>query len=93
MTATAFIATDAQENITPILMNTYRRINKYIEANPDWWHLEILDGFGAYFGSHYAIQEHQKYKIISLKEEGNSSHVNQVYDRFVAKNNKKLAAS
>ena len=76
-----------------MLICGYRKINKYVEANPQWWCLEILDGFGAHFGSHYAMLEREKHKIISLKEEGNSSHVNQAYDRLVAKNDKLEAAS
>ena len=93
MTETAFMTTEAWEKITPMLLRGYRKINKYVEANPQWWCLEILDGFGAHFGSHYAMLEREKHKIISLKEEGNSSHVNQAYDRLVAKNDKLEAAS
>ena len=84
---------EAWDKITPMLMRGYRKINKYVEANPQWWCLEILDGFGAHFGSHYAMLEREKHKIISLKEEDNSSHVNQAYDRLVAKNDKVEAAS
>ena len=55
---------DAWGKITPMLMCGYRKINKYVEANPQWWCLEILDGFGAYFGSHYAgAREAQDYLI------------------------------
>ena len=32
-----------------MLMKGYIRINKYVEANPKWWCLVILDGFGAHF--------------------------------------------
>ena len=93
MTESAFMTTEAWEKMIPMLMRGYRKINKYVEANPEWWCLEILDGFGAHFGSHYAMTERQKNKILSLKEEGNSSHVNQAYDRHVAKNDKLLAAN
>ena len=93
MTESAFMTTVAWEKMTPMLMRGYRKINKYVEANPDWWCLEILDGFGAHFNSHYAMKERQKNRIISLKEEGNSSHVNQAYDRHVAKIDKQHAAN
>ena len=93
VTETAFMTIEAWEKITPMLMHGYRKINKYVEANPQWWSLEILDGFGAHFALHYVMLEREKHKIISLKEEGNSSHVNQAYDRLVAKNDKLEAAS
>ena len=92
MTETAFMTTEAWEKMTPVLVSGYRKINKYVAANPQWWCLEILDGFGAHFCSHYAMDERQKKKIMSLKEEGNSSHVNQAYDREVARNDKAHAA-
>ena len=93
MTETVFMTTDAWEKITPMLMRGYRKINKHVEANPQWWCLEILDGFGAHFGSHYVMLEREKHKIVSLKEEGHSSHVNQDYDRLVAKKDKVQAAT
>ena len=36
---------------------------------------------------------HADGKCLSVKEEGDSSHVNQAYDRFVAKGDKKQAAN
>ena len=84
MTETVFMTLEAWDKITHMPMRGYRKINKYVEANPQWWYLEILDGFGAHFGSHYAMLEREKHKIISLKEEGNCFHINQAYDRNVA---------
>jgi hypothetical protein len=54
-------------------------------AHPQWWMLEIFDGFGAHLLSLTAMQQRLDNKILSLKEEGDSSHVNQACDEFVAK--------
>lgn len=91
MTETAFMTTEAWEKMTPSLMRSYRNINKYVvqthsggTEDPGW--------FWSPFFSHYAMNEHQKKKIMSLKEEGNSSHVNQAYDKEVARNDNAHAA-
>jgi hypothetical protein len=44
--------------------------------------------FGAHLLSFTAMQQRLDNKILSLKEEGDSSHVNQGYDKFVAKSDK-----
>jgi hypothetical protein len=78
-----------------------RTINKYVAANPQWFMLQVFDGFGVHLASLLpAMQERfdniflslkeegeERFdnKILSLKEEGDSSHVNQAYDKFVAK--------
>jgi hypothetical protein len=51
--------------------------------------VEICDGFGAHLSSLQAMQERYDNKIIAVKEEGDLSHVNQAYDKFVAKADKK----
>ena len=56
--------------------------------NPQWWVMEIFDGFGAHTLSPTAMQLRLDSKILSLKEEADSSHVNQGYDKFVAKSDK-----
>ena len=43
--------------------------------------LEISDGFGAHILLLPAMKERFDDNIISLKEEGDSSHVNQKYDK------------
>jgi hypothetical protein len=50
--------------------------------------LEIFDGFGAHLLSHKANEERFAAKIFSLKEEGDTSHVCQAYDKHVAKGGK-----
>jgi intracellular sulfur oxidation DsrE/DsrF family protein len=76
---------DVWERMTPNIILGLRNINKYIAANPQWWVLEIFDGFGAHLLSHKANEERFAAKILSLKEEGYTSHVCQAYDKHVAK--------
>ena len=72
----------------PKLFYGLRNINTIVEANPQWWMLEIFDGFGAHLASLDAAQVRRDHKILSLKEEADSSHSNQVYDRIVSKTDK-----
>jgi hypothetical protein len=65
-----------------------RNINKYVTATPQWGVLEICDGFGAYLLYHKAKEECFVVNILSLKEEGDTSHVCQAYDKHVAKGDK-----
>ena len=53
--------------------------------NPQWWVVELLDGFGSHVQCYEANMERYNNKILSLKEEGDSSHINQAYDRLTAK--------
>ena len=76
------------EQITPNICRGLRSINPYVEANPQWFMIEIFDGFGAHMASHLALRERLAYRILSIKEEGDTSHVNQAYDKFVAKKDK-----
>ena len=62
-----------------------RNISKIVEANSQWWMLEIFDGFGAHLYSLKYAQVRRKHKILSLKEGGDLLQANQAYNRFVAK--------
>ena len=50
--------------------------------------LEVFDGFGAHLLYLKSMVARYDKNILAFKEEGNSSHVNQVYDRYVAKEEK-----
>jgi hypothetical protein len=50
--------------------------------------LELLDGFGSHVNCYEANVFRTQHKILSLREEGDSSHINQAYDRLTAKNDK-----
>eukprot|EP00978_Attheya_sp_CCMP212_P031047 scaffold116016_cov35-Attheya_sp.AAC.2 len=89
MTPTAFVTEEAWEEMTPFGIKGIRSID-IIKANPQWWVLEVFDGFGPHISSYKAMKDRYDNKILSLKEEGDSSHVNQAYDKFVAKSDKSL---
>jgi hypothetical protein len=88
MTENAFMTVDAWERMPPNIILGLRNINKYVASNPQWWVLEIFDGFGDHLLSHKANEERFTAKILSLKEEGYTSYVCQAYDKHVAKGDK-----
>ena len=47
-----------------------------------------MDGFNAHIFNHEANVDRFDKKVLSLKEEGDSSHINQAYDRLVARSDK-----
>ena len=58
--------------------------------NPQWWMVEIMDGFGAHTIPYAANKLRTENKILSIKEEGDSSSINQAYDKYVAKSDKAI---
>ena len=69
----------------------YRQL-PHIKENEDWYITELLDGFKLHENILNAHKLQADNLIISLKEESNSSHINQEYDQLTAKNDKKNAA-
>jgi hypothetical protein len=82
MTPTPFVMEEAWEEMTPFVIKGIRSIDS-VKANPQWWVLEVFDGFGPHVSSYKAMKMRYDNKILSLKEEGDSSHCNQAYDKFV----------
>jgi hypothetical protein len=82
------MAVDAWEHMTPNVILGLCNINKYVAANPQWWVLEIFDGFGAHLLCHKENEGRFTANILSLKEEGDTSHVCQAYDKHVTKGDK-----
>jgi len=80
MTENAFMMTKAWEDMAPSICCGLRAINEYVAANPQWLMLELINGFGAHLSSYKAMVIHSENKILCLKEEADSSHVNQAYD-------------
>ena len=60
----------------------------HICEHPDCWVIVSLDGFGSHVNVHKAQEAFFKQKIMILKEEGDTSHMNQAYVQSVAKNDK-----
>ena len=56
-----------------------------IRDYPHWYFGVSLDGFGSHCNVHAANEIFAKYKILVVKEEGDTSHTNQAYDQDVAK--------
>ena len=56
-----------------------------IPDHPNWWVYKSIDGVRMHVDDPVATQIYYDHKILLGKEEGNSSQVNQAYDKFVAK--------
>ena len=87
MTPTGYMTTDAWVEMAPKMAKGIRAMD-VIREMPHWWVVKIVDGFAAHTGSLDAMQTYNDQKICLLKEEGDSSHVNQSYDQHVAKDDK-----
>jgi len=89
MTPNAFMNDETWLKIVPQLCEAIRKL-PVIRDHPNWWTMISLDGFG----SHCNVDEAQfifaKYRILVLKEEADTSHVNQAYDQSVAKKDKTM---
>ena len=88
MTERAFMTEDAWLKMTPDIIRGYRSM-PFIEWNPQWWVVEIFDGFGAHLNNIDANKMRWDAKLISIKEEGDSSSINQAYDKQVARSDKR----
>ena len=55
---------------------------------PDLWVAMTMDGFGSHLEPE-ALEIFANHRILLVKEEGDSSHVCQQYDQFVAKEDKR----
>ena len=64
------------------------RAMPFIKANPDWWVLEIFDGCGSHVNNLEALDVREQRRIIAVKEEADSSHVNQACNKHVARSDK-----
>ena len=88
MTPTGYMTEEAWVELAPKMAAGIRAVPVVCDM-PDWWVLKIVDGFGPHVSSETAMQIYADHKIVLLKEEGDSSHVNQSYDQHVAKADKK----
>jgi hypothetical protein len=89
MTKTGFMTEEAWVAIAPSQAAGIRAMAG-IADNPEWWCLKIIDGFGPHTSSPVAMKIYADAKILLLKEEADSSHVNQSYDQEVARNDKRV---
>ena len=88
MTPRVYMTTKAWEEMDPKYCFRLQKLNRHIVSMPEWWMIEIINGFGAHLSSYKALKIRHDLRILTLKEEGYLSHVNQAYDKFVAKTDK-----
>lgn len=87
MTESGFMTDDAWAKIAPKMIEGIRSMD-IISGNPQWWVLKIVDGFGSHTADWKVMKLYADAKIELIKEEADSSHINQAYDKYVAKNDK-----
>ena len=77
------------KKITPNIIEGYWNMTKHARVTPNWWILEIIDGFGVHLVSYKAMKMWYDVKILTVKEEAETSHACQAYDDKVAKLDKR----
>ena len=92
MTANVFMTDDAWMGLVPKLCKAIRQL-PVIRDHPDWWVAITLDGFGSHINCASAQEVFADNFILLVKEEGDTSQVNQPYDQAVAKQDKRLMRS
>ena len=80
MTDTGYMTEAAWLEMAPKMGDGLRAL-PVVRDMPGWWMIKFIDGFGAHTSSAAAMQIYYDRKILLLKEEGDSSHVNQAYDQ------------
>ena len=81
MTPTASMTEEAWENDTSNITEGLRNIDPKVKANPQYWMTELFDDFGPNTSFFEAMQIQSENKISCVKEEGDSSHCNQAYEK------------
>ena len=84
MTENGFMTDEAWDELAEDLARGIRAL-PIIKDHPTWWVFFTLDGFHAHKMTLKAQLIFAKYLLMILIEEGDSSHVNQTFDRFVAR--------
>lgn len=84
MSPSAYMTDEVYDRLVPGLCAGIREM-PVIKDHPEWWVVLSMDGFGSHVNVNRAQQTFHDHRILVIKEEGDSSHVNQAYDQFVAK--------
>ena len=87
MTEKGFMTKECWMKMTLNVIRGLRHLS-YIRENPQWYVIEIFDGFGAHLNNLVALQLRHEAKILSIKEEGDTSAINQAYDKLVTRSDK-----
>ena len=88
LTPTGYMTEEAWLEMAPSIAGGIRRVPVVVDK-PDWWVLKFIDGFGPHTSSERAMEIYADHKILLLKEDGDTSHVCQLYDQKVAIDDKK----
>ena len=87
MTPNAFMTNDTWDQLAHALGRGIREMHT-IKDHKTWWVRMTADGFGSHKFTLGAQEILREYRILLIIEEGDSSHVNQPFDRQVAKSGK-----
>ena len=87
MTPSAYMTDEAWRNIGPKMCEGIRSMNG---VRKDCWVVFSLDGFGSHLDAEQLLV-FSEYKILVIKEEGDTSQISQAYDQIVAKEDKRRA--
>ena len=78
--------TETWEKITPNIIEGYQNMNKHARATPNCWVLKNTNGIAAHLASYEAMKIRYDAKILTIKEEVETSHdACQAYDDKVTK--------
>ena len=87
MTPNAFMNDESWPEIIPKFCKSIQK-KEITWDHTDWWVLLSLDGFTSHVNALNAHEIFAEFKIMVIKEEGDTSHVCQAYDKQVAKDDK-----
>ena len=77
---TGFMTDDAWDANIEAFCIAMRKMDPVIEANPGWWIEYHIDGFNAKVNTIIAQETMKKYRILGVKSQSHTSHVNQSFD-------------
>jgi len=89
MTPNAYLTDEVYANLADDLCRGIRSMPVIVD-HPEWWVCVSMDGFGSHVNVESAHECFAEHKILVIKEEGDTSQVNQAYDQFVAKDDKRI---
>jgi len=88
MTPNAYMTDEAWFECVPHIAEGIRAM-PVIKDHPKWWCSFSLDGFGSHVNVNGANRLFLQHRILILKEEGDTSQLNQAYDQHTAKEDKR----
>jgi len=87
LNANGFMTDDTWVELAPAIAKGLRDM-PIVRDHPNWWIRLSLDGFSSHVMCLIALMIFWSHKIEIAKEDGHASHVEQPFDRFVAKTDK-----